>query len=197
MNTSSFPSSTTGKILPKGSNTPFFIIIFLFSVTATCGQEIFNNVTYFVNPDFPSLSRLSTTCTINIKKVASGVSQLRLDFEHFVLVRKINRLYRYLPSSLSLSLISKHILYPVIFPPPRYTNVFSISDRCGDANKYISRGSVNLVWSLQGQPNRRTGHCETDMFHLSAGASRELKLCGQNSGQHGMSSPSLFLKKKN
>lgn len=88
--------------------------------TATCGQEIFNNVTYFVNPDFPSLSRLSTTCTINIKKVASGVSQLRLDFEHFVL----------------------------------------------------------------GQPNRRTGHCETDMFHLSAGASRELKLCGQNSGQH-------------
>ncbi|XP_047106141.1 uncharacterized protein LOC124775354 [Schistocerca piceifrons] len=88
--------------------------------TATCGQEIFNNVTYFVNPHFPGLSSSSSTCTITIKKVVPNVSQLRLDFVHFSM----------------------------------------------------------------GQPNRRTGVCDSDVFLMSAGPARQLTLCGQNSGQH-------------
>ncbi|KAJ3624187.1 hypothetical protein MTP99_017832 [Tenebrio molitor] len=88
--------------------------------TSTCAQEIHNNITYFVNPDFPDLSRNMESCTLTVKKIDSEISQLRLDFIHF-----------------------------------------------------------NL-----GQPNRKTGVCEDDVFVLSGGASRELRLCGLNSGQH-------------
>ena len=38
---------------------------------------------------------------------------------------------------------------------------------------------------LQGQPNRRTGVCDSDVFIMSGPATEEVKLCGQNSGQHG------------
>lgn len=42
------------------------------------------------------------------------------------------------------------------------------------------------VLMLQGQPNRRTGVCDSDVFIMSGGVTQDLKLCGQNSGQHGM-----------
>ncbi|KDR10193.1 uncharacterized protein LOC110838169 isoform X1 [Zootermopsis nevadensis] len=88
--------------------------------TATCGADIVNNMTYFVSPAFPALSRDAAVCNVQIQKVAPSVSQLRLDFVHF-----------------------------------------------------------NL-----GQPNRRTGVCESDVFVMSGGVTQNLKLCGQNSGQH-------------
>ncbi|KAL1117664.1 hypothetical protein AAG570_003979 [Ranatra chinensis] len=88
--------------------------------TATCDEEIENNVTYFVNPDFPGLTQQSGECIIKIKKIASDISQIRLDFTHF-----------------------------------------------------------NL-----GQPNRKTGVCEVDVFTLSDGNSQNVVLCGQNSGEH-------------
>ncbi|XP_063917357.1 uncharacterized protein LOC135133044 [Zophobas morio] len=88
--------------------------------TATCNEEIHNNITYFVNPDFPDLSKNMDSCTLSVKKIDPEISQLRLDFIHF-----------------------------------------------------------NL-----GQPNRKTGVCEDDIFVLSGGETRELRLCGLNSGQH-------------
>lgn len=39
--------------------------------------------------------------------------------------------------------------------------------------------------NFQGQPNRRTGVCDDDLFVMSGGNARELRLCGLNSGQHG------------
>ncbi|KAK9883020.1 hypothetical protein WA026_001233 [Henosepilachna vigintioctopunctata] len=88
--------------------------------TATCNQEIFNNLTYFVSPDFPDLTKAMTSCNLTVKKIDEEIAQIRLDFIHF-----------------------------------------------------------NL-----GQPNRRTGVCEQDVFIMSGDDSRELKLCGLNSGQH-------------
>ncbi|GLV34912.1 uncharacterized protein CBL_09392 [Carabus blaptoides fortunei] len=88
--------------------------------TASCNKEVFNNITYFVNPDFPSLSRDMKKCTLKVKKIDPEISQFRLDFLHFHL----------------------------------------------------------------GQPNRRTGVCDDDIFVMSGGNTRELRLCGLNSGQH-------------
>ncbi|PSN34467.1 hypothetical protein C0J52_07567 [Blattella germanica] len=90
--------------------------------TATCGMEVQNNVTYFVNPSFPTLSREADNCKVKIQKVDPSISQLRLDFIHF-----------------------------------------------------------NM-----GQPNRRTGVCDADAFIMSGGNAQDIKLCGQNSGQHGI-----------
>jgi hypothetical protein len=55
-------------------------------VTATCGADIINNMTYFVSPAFPALSRDAAVCSVKIQKVAFSISQLRLDFVHFNLV---------------------------------------------------------------------------------------------------------------
>jgi hypothetical protein len=43
----------------------------------------------------------------------------------------------------------------------------------------------SIMFVLQGQPNRRTGVCDSDVFIMSGPATEQLKLCGQNSGQHG------------
>ncbi|XP_060521591.1 uncharacterized protein LOC132699110 [Cylas formicarius] len=89
--------------------------------TATCGQEIINNITYFVNPDFPDLTTRMTSCMINVKKIDPEIAQIKLDFIHF-----------------------------------------------------------NI-----GQPNRTTGVCEEDFFTISSeNSTKELKMCGLNSGQH-------------
>ncbi|KAJ9599458.1 hypothetical protein L9F63_010073 [Diploptera punctata] len=82
--------------------------------------EVFNNVTYFVSPSFPTLSRDISDCTLRIQKVDPSISQIRLDFNHF-----------------------------------------------------------NM-----GQPNRRTGVCDSDYFMMTGGSGQDIKLCGQNSGQH-------------
>uniref|UniRef100_A0A6P7FGW5 Uncharacterized protein LOC114327953 n=1 Tax=Diabrotica virgifera virgifera TaxID=50390 RepID=A0A6P7FGW5_DIAVI len=89
--------------------------------TATCDQEISNNITYFVNPDFPDLTRDMSSCSLRVKKMDEEIGQLRLDFVHF-----------------------------------------------------------NL-----GQPNRKNGICEEDIFLMTTGSnSRDITLCGLNSGQH-------------
>ncbi|KAB0793699.1 hypothetical protein PPYR_13319 [Photinus pyralis] len=88
--------------------------------TTTCNSEVFNNLTYFVNPHFPDLSTGMTSCSTTIKKIDPEIAQYRLDFIHF-----------------------------------------------------------NL-----GQPNRSTGVCDDDVFILSGGVSKDLRICGINSGQH-------------
>ncbi|CAG9773870.1 unnamed protein product [Ceutorhynchus assimilis] len=89
--------------------------------TSTCDKQVINNITYFVNPDFPDLSKNMSSCRVKVQKIEPEVTQIRFDFVHF-----------------------------------------------------------NL-----GQPNRSTGVCEEDIFRISTeNATRELTLCGYNSGQH-------------
>ncbi|XP_055643067.1 uncharacterized protein LOC129779552 [Toxorhynchites rutilus septentrionalis] len=88
--------------------------------TATCDQEMVNNITYFVSPSFPALlAKDMVACKLKIKLMNSEISQLKFDFIHFAL----------------------------------------------------------------GQPNRRTGICDGDVFKLVGGL-LPFDLCGQNSGQH-------------
>ncbi|XP_058816016.1 uncharacterized protein LOC131679325 [Topomyia yanbarensis] len=88
--------------------------------TATCDQEMANNITYFVSPSFPALvSKDTVACKLKIKLMNTEISQLKFDFIHFAL----------------------------------------------------------------GQPNRRTGICDGDVFRLTGGVF-PFDLCGQNSGQH-------------
>lgn len=57
------------------------------AVTATCDQEVFNNITYITSPSFPSLmTKDIKSCKLKIKMISSDVSQLRLDFVHFSMV---------------------------------------------------------------------------------------------------------------
>ncbi|XP_073985894.1 uncharacterized protein [Rhodnius prolixus] len=86
----------------------------------SCGAEVENNISYFVNPGFPGLTTESKECSIKVKKMAPDVTQIRVDFLHF--------------------------------------NV--------------------------GQPNRRTGICDSDTFRMTGGRSKDVNLCGQNTGQH-------------
>ncbi|XP_031623668.1 uncharacterized protein LOC116340997 isoform X2 [Contarinia nasturtii] len=52
--------------------------------TATCDQEIKNNITYFISPNFPALMSTNIkTCKLKIKMMSSDISQLRFDFHHF------------------------------------------------------------------------------------------------------------------
>ncbi|XP_066252681.1 uncharacterized protein [Euwallacea similis] len=51
--------------------------------TATCGQEVANNLTYFVNPDYPDLTSGMSSCGVKVTKIESEVSQIRFDFIHF------------------------------------------------------------------------------------------------------------------
>ncbi|XP_037925274.1 uncharacterized protein LOC119660700 isoform X2 [Hermetia illucens] len=88
---------------------------------AECEQEIKNNITYIVSPNFPNFLPLNmTSCRVKIRIINEDISQLRIDFNHFLL----------------------------------------------------------------GQPNRRTGVCDGDVFSLTGGLDGALTLCGQNSGQH-------------
>ncbi|XP_065093454.1 uncharacterized protein LOC135714110 [Ochlerotatus camptorhynchus] len=88
--------------------------------TATCDQEMGNNITYFISPSFPALlSRTMSVCKLKIKLMSDEITQLKFDFIHFAL----------------------------------------------------------------GQPNRRTGICDGDVFKLIGGV-LPFDLCGQNGGQH-------------
>ncbi|XP_055597949.1 uncharacterized protein LOC129747669 [Uranotaenia lowii] len=88
--------------------------------TATCDQEMANNITYFVSPGFPALlPKDMSSCKLKIKLMNTEISQLKFDFIHFAL----------------------------------------------------------------GQPNRRTGICDGDVFKLIGGV-LPFDLCGLNSGQH-------------
>ncbi|XP_034947093.1 cubilin-like isoform X2 [Chelonus insularis] len=51
--------------------------------TASCGSEVFNNLTYVTSPGFPDLIDQPMNCSVVIRKTGSQVSQLRIDFVHF------------------------------------------------------------------------------------------------------------------
>jgi hypothetical protein len=56
--------------------------------TATCGGRIYNNISYFVSPEFPAIMPNDmTNCNLQISLVHPDVSQLKLEFIHFTLVR--------------------------------------------------------------------------------------------------------------
>ncbi|XP_034100617.1 uncharacterized protein LOC117565558 [Drosophila albomicans] len=48
----------------------------------------------------------------------------------------------------------------------------------------ISQLRIDFDHFSLGQPNRRTGVCDGDVFHITGGARGAFQLCGQNSGQH-------------
>lgn len=56
------------------------------SVTSSCNSEVANNVTYFVNPNFPGLLNDVGECSLRVKKISKDISQIRLDFVNFNLV---------------------------------------------------------------------------------------------------------------
>ncbi|KAL1494361.1 hypothetical protein ABEB36_009972 [Hypothenemus hampei] len=51
--------------------------------TTTCSQEIFNNLTYFVNPNYPDWTTGMSSCQAKIKKTDPDIAQMRFDFIHF------------------------------------------------------------------------------------------------------------------
>lgn len=71
---------------------PIWLIVVCFhssihSVIATCDQEIKNNITYFISPNFPALmSSNMKICKLKIKMMSPDISQLRFDFIHFSIV---------------------------------------------------------------------------------------------------------------
>lgn len=55
--------------------------------TSSCNAEVANNVTYFVNPNFPGLLDDVGECSLRVKKISKDISQLRLDFVNFNLAQ--------------------------------------------------------------------------------------------------------------
>jgi len=55
--------------------------------TQTCGGSTNNNCTYFQNNGYPSTYDSVGSCQLTVNKCASGVCQLRLDFDNFVLAQ--------------------------------------------------------------------------------------------------------------
>ncbi|XP_076388979.1 uncharacterized protein LOC100880264 [Megachile rotundata] len=51
--------------------------------TATCEQEVQNNLTYVISPGFPNLIDWPMNCSVVVQKIDRQVSQLRIDFVHF------------------------------------------------------------------------------------------------------------------
>lgn len=63
------------------------VLKFLFAVTASCDQEVKNNITYIVSPSFPALMSADIkTCKLKVKMMSPDISQLRFDFVHFSMV---------------------------------------------------------------------------------------------------------------
>ncbi|XP_043495310.1 uncharacterized protein LOC122519716 [Polistes fuscatus] len=51
--------------------------------TASCDQEVQNNLTYVTSPGFPNLIDRPMNCSVVVQKIDRQVSQLRIDFLHF------------------------------------------------------------------------------------------------------------------
>ena len=62
-------------------------------------------------------------------------------------------------------------------------------------NDDVSQLRIDFYHFILGQPNRRTGICDGDIFRVSGGPGGVITLCGQNSGQH--STYLKFLKHNN
>lgn len=57
-----------------------------FLVTASCNNEVQNNLTYVTSPGFPNLIDRPMNCSVVVRKIDTEVSQLRIDFVHFNIV---------------------------------------------------------------------------------------------------------------
>ncbi|KYN01604.1 hypothetical protein ALC62_07576 [Cyphomyrmex costatus] len=51
--------------------------------TASCDNEVQNNLTYVTSPGFPNLIDRPMNCSVLVRKIDTEVSQLRIDFVHF------------------------------------------------------------------------------------------------------------------
>ncbi|XP_076634940.1 uncharacterized protein LOC143348529 [Colletes latitarsis] len=51
--------------------------------TASCADEVQNNLTYVISPGFPNLIDWPMNCSVVVRKIDRQVSQLRIDFVHF------------------------------------------------------------------------------------------------------------------
>lgn len=141
------------------------------TVTASCNAEVANNVTYFVNPNFPGLLDDVGECSLRVKKISKDISQIRLDFVNFNLVSLFNNYIFW----------TQLVLFETIIPLEQsYYSLITTSDL--KILILIPNGYYSI---LQAQPNRKTGVCETDTFVVTGGASNDLRICGLNSGQHG------------
>ncbi|XP_065355388.1 uncharacterized protein LOC135949868 [Calliphora vicina] len=82
--------------------------------------------------------------------------------------------------------ISNNITYLVSpqFPSFMPNNVTNCSLKIKLMNDDISQLRIDFYHFILGQPNRRTGVCDGDVFSVSGGPGGTISLCGQNSGQH-------------
>lgn len=75
------------KIFPFFSTKTYTRGTHTYTVISTCDQEIKNNITYFISPNFPALmSTHMKSCKLKIKPISSDINQLRFDFVHFSIV---------------------------------------------------------------------------------------------------------------
>lgn len=82
--------------------------------------------------------------------------------------------------------ISNNITYLVSpnFPSFMANNVTNCSLKIKLMNDDVSQLRIDFYHFILGQPNRRTGVCDGDVFNVSGGPGGTVSLCGQNSGQH-------------
>ncbi|EDW29196.1 GL18542 [Drosophila persimilis] len=82
--------------------------------------------------------------------------------------------------------ITNNITYIVSpsFPSFMPTNFSGCSLKVKMMSDDISQLRIDFHHFTLGQPNRRTGVCEGDVFNISGGPGGSISLCGQNSGQH-------------
>lgn len=126
------------------------------AVVATCNQDVKNNITYFISPNFPTLmSSNMKACKLKIKMMSSDISQLRFDFVHFSIV--------------SRTMYSDFYFF---FPCRWYALLI------------LTEFDFIRLDKWKGQPNRQNGNCDGDVFLVSGGASGDFHLCGYNNGQH-------------
>lgn len=77
---------SVGRPCARAHETPSNSIV-SFAVTASCDQEVKNNITYIVSPSFPALmSSNIKSCKFKVKMMSPDISQLRFDFVHFSMV---------------------------------------------------------------------------------------------------------------
>ncbi|XP_058977371.1 uncharacterized protein LOC131802042 [Musca domestica] len=82
--------------------------------------------------------------------------------------------------------ISNNITYLVSpsFPSFMPNNITNCKLKIKLMNDDISQLRFDFYHFILGQPNRRTGVCDGDVFNITGGPGGTFSLCGQNSGQH-------------
>ncbi|XP_061397620.1 uncharacterized protein LOC133333321 [Musca vetustissima] len=82
--------------------------------------------------------------------------------------------------------INNNITYLVSpsFPSFMPNNITNCKLKIKLMNDDISQLRFDFYHFILGQPNRRTGVCDGDVFNVTGGPGGTFSLCGQNSGQH-------------